>query len=136
MRTLTGLDLECFELLELALARLVDQALLDVRRELDGVDAKVSVVVDLDDRVSRSFGHLLVRGEERILECGDERAALDSLFTLDVSNGLDDFLGHLVPASSIRLLRTIASYGMSTDSPSVRRVTLDSLAATTSPRRR
>src|SRR5207249_7634640 len=100
------------------------------------IDAEVTLLVDLDDRVSRGPGHFLVGGEERVLECCDKRAALDSLLALDVSNGLDDFLGHLFPASSIRLPRTIASYGMSTDSPSVCSVTLDSPAATTSPRRR
>src|SRR5205807_8644973 len=65
-----------------------------------------------------------------------ERPALDSLLALDVSDCFDDLLGHVLTTSSIRLPRTIESYGISTDSASVLTVTVRSLAATTSPRRR
>src|SRR5580765_2855283 len=133
---LTGLDLECLELLELSLASLFDQALLDVGRQLDREHTEVTLVVDLDDRVPCGSGHLLVSGEQGVLERRDERAALDSLLALDISYGLDDFLAHLFPASSIRLPRTMASYGMSTDLPLVSTVTAASPAATTSPRTR
>src|SRR4051794_7732653 len=133
---LTGLDLECLELLELSLAGLFDQALLDVGRELDREYPEITFLVDLDDRVPCGSRHLLVRGKQGVLECCDERAALDSLLALDVSYGLDDFLAHLFPASSIRLPRTMASYGMSTDLPLASTVTATSPAARTSPRKR
>src|SRR5206468_952682 len=114
---LSGLDLERLELLELALPRFLDQAFLDVRRQLHGVDAEIAQLVDLDRRVTRRSRYFLVCSEERVLECCDERAALDPLFALDVADGLDDLLTHLSP--SIKLPRTIESYGMSTDSAPV-----------------
>ena len=60
---------------------------------------------------------LLVGGEQRVLESGDERAPFDSLVALDLANGFDDFLAHGSYLSSIRLPRTIVSYGMSVGSP-------------------
>ena len=51
VRALAGLLLEPLELVELALARLVEQALLDVGRQLDREDAEVALVaVELDRR--------------------------------------------------------------------------------------
>ena len=41
-----------FELLDGALARLLDQALLDVGRKLDRVDAEVAEIVELDHGVA------------------------------------------------------------------------------------
>src|SRR6185503_5042360 len=131
---LAVLSLDSFELFQRTLARLVEEPLFDVCRQLDRIDAEVALIVDLDRRVTRCAGCLLVCSEERVLECGDQRPALDALFALDVPDCLDDFLCHLVPTSSIRLPRTIESYGMSTDSASVLTVTLRSSAATTSPR--
>ncbi len=91
------------------------------------------VVVHLDGRVPRRARRLLVRGEQRVLERGDERALLDSLVALDLANGVDDLLAHDTP-SSIRLARTISAYGMSVSAPSdAATVTLCSSAATTSP---
>src|SRR5207237_7058548 len=75
-------------------------------------------------------------GEQRILESRDECSALDALLALDVPDCFNDLLSHLAGTSSIRFPRTIESYGMSTDSPSVLTVTLRSPAATTSPRTR
>ncbi len=60
--TLSGLHLEGLELLELALAGFFDQALLDVSGQLDREDAKVTLLVDFDDRVAGGSRHLLVRG--------------------------------------------------------------------------
>ena len=79
---------------------------------------------------------LLVRGEERVLERRDERARLDALLALDRANAFHDLLAHeLTYPSSIRLPRTIVSYGMSSSfSPSaIRRLRSD--AATTGPRK-
>ena len=111
---LAGLLLEPLELLELALAGVVDEPLLDVGRELDGEDAELAVVVHLDGRVARRARRLLVRGEQRVLEGRDERALLDSLVALDLANGVDDLLAHdtLPSQLSIRLARTISVYGM------------------------
>ena len=97
MGALAGLDLECLELLELTLACLLDQPLLHVGWQLDRKHAEVALVIDLDRGVARGSGHLLVGGEERVLERGDERAALDPLFALDVANRLDDLLTHFLP---------------------------------------
>ena len=52
---------------------------------------------------------LLVRGEQRVLERLDERAALDALLALDRLDAFDDLSGHFVVTSSIRLPRTTAS---------------------------
>src|SRR5205085_183431 len=93
---LARLLLEPLELLELALAGLVEQTLLDVGRQLDREDAKVTgAVVHLDGRVTRRARRLLVGREERILERGDERALFDSLVALDLADGLDDLLSHV-----------------------------------------
>ena len=115
---LARLLLEPLELVELALARVVEQALLDVGGQLDREHAEVALVVHLDGRVAGRTRRLLVRGEQRVLERGDERALLDSLVALDLANRFDDLLAH-VYLSSIRLPRTIASYGMSTSAPSM-----------------
>ena len=50
VRALAVLGLEPLELLERALARLVEQPLLEVGRQLDRVDAEVALVVELDRR--------------------------------------------------------------------------------------
>jgi hypothetical protein len=92
--TLPGLLLEPLELLELALARVVEQTLFDVCRQLDREDAKVAAVIHLDGRVAGCARRLLVRGEQRVLERGNERALFDSLVALDLANGLDDLLAH------------------------------------------
>ena len=113
MLALARLLLEALELLELPLARLVDEPLLDVGGKLDREDAELAVVVHLDGRVARRARRLLVRGEQRVLERRDERALLDSLVALDLANGLDDLLAHDTSHPSIRLARTISSYGMS-----------------------
>ena len=107
---LAGLGLEPLELLERALARLLEQPLLEVRRDLDRVDAEVALVVELDGRVPRRARCLLVRGEERVLERLDERVAVDALLALDRADRFDDLSRHrLAYPSSIRLPRTIAS---------------------------
>src|SRR5207253_1702068 len=95
VRPLACFGLECLELFELALTRFVDQTLLDVRWELDREHAEVALLVDLDGRVPRGAGHLLVSSEQSVLERGDEGSALDSLFALDVANCFNDFLAHL-----------------------------------------
>jgi hypothetical protein len=93
---LAGLLLESLELLELPLASLVDEALLDVGRQLDREDAEIAgVVVHLDGRVARRARRLLVGREERVLERGDKCALFDSLVALDLADGLDDLLAHV-----------------------------------------
>src|SRR5213078_2020655 len=91
---LAGLLLEPLELLELPLARLVDEALLDVGGQLDREDTELAVVMHLNGRVTRRARRLLVRGEQRVLERRDERALFDPLLALDLANGVDDFLAH------------------------------------------
>ena len=91
---LARLLLDALELVERALARLVEQAHLEVGGELDREHAEVPAVVELDRRVPRRAGRLLVRREQRVLERGDERAALDSLLALDLANGVNDLLAH------------------------------------------
>ena len=59
--------------------------------------------------VAGGAGRLLVRGEQRVLERLDERAALDALLALDCLDAFDDLSGHFVVTSSIRLPRTTAS---------------------------
>ena len=95
MRALAGLLLEPLELLERALARLVEQPLLEVRGQLDREDAEVALVVELDGRVAGRARRLLVGGEQRVLERRDERALLDALLALDLADRLDDLLAHL-----------------------------------------
>ena len=121
MVLLARLLLDPLEVVERALARVVEQADLEVLRQLDREDAEVALVVELDGRVPGGTRRLLVRSEQRVLECGDERAALDSLLALDLANGVNDLLAHALVPSSIRLARTISSYGMSIGPPSRRR---------------
>ena len=101
VRALAVLGLERFELRERALARLFDQALLDVGGQLDRVDAEVALVVELDRRVARGARGLLVGGEERVLERADQSVAVDPLLLLDDANRFDD-----LSASSRSLLRS------------------------------
>ena len=133
--SLARLLLDPLELVDRSLARLVDEALLEIGRDLDREDPEVALVVEDHLGVAGSARCLLVRGEQRVLERRDERARLDALLALDRANAFHDFLGHDVTyPSSIRLPRTIASYGMSSSaSPSaIRRLRSD--AATTGPR--
>src|SRR5581483_4399661 len=129
-----GLLFDALELLERALTCFLEQPCLDVRRKVDRVDAEVTAVVELDRRVPRRTGRLLVGGEQRVLECGDERPALDALLALDLANGFNDFLTHPSVPSSIKLARTISSYGMSTASAPLRICTAPAEAPRTSPR--
>ena len=71
---LAGLLLDPLELVERALARLVEQPLLEVLGELDREDAEVAGVVELDGRVAGRARSLLVGGEQRVLERGQQRA--------------------------------------------------------------
>ena len=107
-------------------------------RQLDREHAEVARVVELDGGMAGRARRLLVRGEQRVLERGDERARLDSLLALDLANGLDDFLGHLLltlhrsdsrARSRRRRSRAGSPAAVWTD-------TARSPAETTSPRRR
>src|SRR5581483_171073 len=91
---LARLLLEALELFELALARVVEQAHLEVARQLDRVDVRVPLVVHLDDRMTRRTRRLLVGGEKRVLDGRDERPLLDALVTLELANRFDDLLAH------------------------------------------
>ena len=106
--------------------------------QLDREHAEVAGVrVELDGRVARGAGRLLVGGEERVLERLDQRVLLDPLLALDRLDRLDDLSAHLTTLRRSRLPRTIASYGMSTRSPSAAAsCTERSSAATSSPRKR
>src|SRR5436853_608872 len=81
---------------ERALARLVEEALLDVGGQLDRVNAELAVVrIELDGRVSRRAGRLLVGGQQRVLERVDEGVLLDPLLALDRLDRFDDLSAHV-----------------------------------------
>ena len=109
---LARLLLDPLELGDPCLARLLDEPRLDVLGDLDRVHAELALAVELDLGVPGGAGRLLVGGEQRVLERGDEDAFLDPLLLLDRVDALDDLLAHVVNPSSIRFARTIASYGM------------------------
>ena len=92
---LARLLLELLELGDARLARLLDEPDLDVLRDLDPEDAELAHVVELDLGVAGRARCLLVRGTQRVLECGDEHAFLDALLLLDRLNALDDLLAHV-----------------------------------------
>ncbi len=94
VRLLSGLDLGGLELVELPLARLLEQPRLEVVGNLDRVDAEVPLVVERHLRVPGCTGCLLVGGEERVLEGVDEGHRLDALLLLDLPDGLDDLPSH------------------------------------------
>src|SRR6266536_2005297 len=96
--SLAGLLLEALELLELALAGVVEEALLDLDGQFDREDAEVAAVVHLDGGVPGGARSLLVGGEQRVLERRDERSLLDALVALDLANSFDDLLAHLTPS--------------------------------------
>ena len=95
VRALAVLGLGGLELRDGALARLVEQALLDVRGQLDRPDAEVAAhAVELDLRVPCRARRLLVGGEQGVLERADERLVLDALLLLDLSNRFQDLPAH------------------------------------------
>src|SRR5262245_13246385 len=135
VRALAVLGLGLLELGEHALARLLEQPLLDVGRELDREHAEVALVaVQLDHGMAGRARRLLVRREQRVLERRDQRVAFDASVALELVDELDDLPAHRPSFSSIRLPRTIWPYGMSTSPPSEATVTVSSLARVTSPR--
>jgi hypothetical protein len=88
-------DLGCLELGQHALARLLQQPLLDVGRQLDREDAEVALhAVELDHGVARGARRLLVRSEQRVLERLDQRVALDSPIAFQLVDELDDLPAH------------------------------------------
>ena len=91
---LARLLLDALEVVDRALARLVEQAHLEVGRQLDREHAEVALVVEDHGRVPGGPGRLLVRRKQRVLERGDERAALDALLALDLAYGVNDLLAH------------------------------------------
>src|SRR5947208_6678351 len=136
VRALAGLLLGLLELGQHALARLLEQPLLDVGRQLDRENAEVTLfAVELDHGMARRARRLLVGGEQRVLERLDQRVGLDALVSFELLDELDDLSAHLFP-SSIRLPRTICSYGMSTGCGSVARWTACSSAPISSPLKR
>ena len=95
VRALAVLRLGLLELRDRALARLVEQALLDVRRQLDRPDAEVAAhAVELHLRVPCRAGRLLVGGEQGVLERADERLVLDALLLLDLPDRFQDLPAH------------------------------------------
>ncbi len=134
---LAGLLLELLELGDARFARLLDEPRLDVLGDLDPVDAELAVAVELDLRMAGRTRRLLVGSAERILERRDEDALLDALLLLDRLDALDDLLAHVVNPSSIRLARTMASYGMrSSPASPAASVSASSPASASSPRKR
>ena len=94
MVLLAGLLLDALEVVDRALARVVEQAHLEIGRQLDREDAEVALVVEDHRRVPCRAGRLLVRREQRVLERSDEGAALDALLALDLAYGVNDLLAH------------------------------------------
>src|SRR6476619_3702314 len=133
---LARLFLDPLELVDRALTGLVEQARLEIARDVEREDAELTLVVELDRRVARGARRLLVGGEQGVLERGHERARLDALLLLDRPDPLDDLLAHSAPSSSIRLPRTISSTGIWCAVPWTETVTAWSSAATSVPRRR
>src|SRR5262249_21799281 len=94
--------------------------------------------VELDARVLRGAGGLLVRGQQRVLKRRHQRLGVDSLLLLERPNCLDDLLGHdgftsESEKSGIRFERWTSSSGMSTRSPPASTHTLRSSAAVSVP---
>src|SRR5947207_2259097 len=136
VRALAGLLLGLLELGQHAFACLLEQSLFDVGRQLDREHAEVTLVaVELDHGVARRARRLLVGGEQRVLECLDQRVGLDALVSFELLDELDDLSAHFDP-SSIRLPRTIWSYGRSTGCGSVARWTACASAPISSPLKR
>ena len=95
VRPLAVLGLGELELGDRALARLVEQALLDVGRQLDRPDAEVAAhAVELHLRVPRGARRLLVGGEQGVLERADEGLVLDALLLLDLPDRFQDLPAH------------------------------------------
>ena len=134
MLALARLLLDALELVERALARLVEQPLLEIGRHVDGEDAELALVVELDRRVPVGARRLLVGGEQGVLERADEHAALRCPSRARCSRTASIISRLMSSPSSIRFPRTIASYGMSTCSSPGRRSRPRRSAATTSPR--
>ena len=85
---------EVLELVDLRLHRLVEQALLEILGDLDREDAELTLLVQLDGGVAGRAGSLLVGGQEGVLQRVDDGVLLDSLFTLEPADVLDDLLRH------------------------------------------
>ena len=85
MVLLAGLLLDPLELVERALARLVEQPPLEVLGQLDREDAVVARVVELDRRVPGRTRGLLVGGEQRVLERGRRSCPASIPFSRSIS---------------------------------------------------
>src|SRR6187551_1101929 len=133
---LARLLLDALQLVDRTLARLVEQARLEILGDVEREDAELALVVELDGRVARCAGCLLVRGEKGVLEGGDERPGLDALLPLDRADAFDDLLAHDSRPSSIRLPRAISPTGISSVVPFTCTVTASSPAPTSVPRSR
>ena len=133
---LARLLLDALEVVDRLLARLLEQALLQIARDVEREDPEFALVVEFHRRVARGARRLLVGGEESVLERGDQRPRLDALLLLDRANPLDDLLAHDSRPSSIRLPRTISPTGISSVVPFAATVTASSSAASSVPRTR
>src|SRR6188472_2419710 len=76
---LARLLLDPLEVVDRALTSLVEQARLEVARDVEREDAELPLVVELDGRVTRGARRLLVGGKEGILEGRHEGARLEAL---------------------------------------------------------
>ena len=84
-----------FEVLDRSLTGRFDQLLLEVAGISIEKNRKSPVSVQLDGRVARGAGSLLVCSEQRILERVDEGALVDAFLALDRLHCLDDLSRHL-----------------------------------------
>ena len=109
MLALARLLLDALEVGQGALARLVEQPLLEISRHVDGDDAELALVVELHGGVAVGAGRLLVGGEQAVAQRADEHAALQVLLALQLADRFDNLSAHLVTSSSIRFPRTIAA---------------------------
>jgi hypothetical protein len=119
--------------LQLLLELLVEQALLEILRDHQLVDAEVrAAVVELDLRVLRGSRGLLVRGQQRILKRVHQGVGGDPLLLLEHLDGVDDFLGHAT-SSGTRFERRTLCNGMVTAPSGASRLTRSSSAAVSVP---
>jgi hypothetical protein len=118
------------------LGDLLEQLLLQLSGQDQLEHAKVGgFTVEVDARVLRGAGGLLVSGEQGILERRHQRLGVDSLFLLEAPDRFDDLAAHAPPpeSSGTRLDRRIPSNGMSTTPRSASSDTTASPAAAMVP---
>jgi hypothetical protein len=103
VRALARLLFGLLEFGQHALARLLEQPLFDVGRQLDREDPEVAVfAVELDDGVARRARRLLVGGEQGVFERLDQRVAVNSLVPFELVDELVSMNARSVTAQLCR----------------------------------